>query len=77
MKRTEAFSVRVHCWRHGGVEVQPIAPVGPTLTRPELRVVERTSWDGELYGADPDCVHYVYAAMSGVKCVRCAGWYCA
>jgi hypothetical protein len=70
-------SVGVNCMLHGMQLVDSIAPIGPTLTRPELAVIQRTNWDGELYGADPECDHYVYAAWSGVKCARCRGWFCA
>lgn len=50
----------------------------PTLTRPELPVLQRLQWkNGRLYNADPDCRHYVVGLWSGVKCVRCNGWYCA
>lgn len=30
-----------------------------------------------LYNADPNCTHRVEAQWSGVKCVKCNGWYCA
>lgn len=30
-----------------------------------------------LYAADPECKHRVEAQWSGVKCVKCNGWYCA
>lgn len=29
-----------------------------------------------LYGADPNCVHEIEAQCSGIKCVKCGGWYC-
>lgn len=29
-----------------------------------------------LYNADPDCDHEVVARDSGVKCVKCPGWFC-
>lgn len=51
----------------------------PSLTRPALHVIERTSWCREhdvLYGGDPECEHYVYAAASGLKCAKCPGWFC-
>lgn len=32
-----------------------------------------SEYDGELYNADPDCVHVVIALWSGVKC---NGWFC-
>jgi hypothetical protein len=68
---------RVLCDKLGAQYVPEIAPVGPTLTRPPLFVIERLNWGGGLWGADPECDHYVYAAWSGVKCARCPGWYCA
>lgn len=69
--------MKVICSQHGARIVESIGLLGPTLTRPELQVVERTDWDGVLWSADPNCDHYVYAAWSGVKCIRCPGWYCA
>lgn len=33
--------------------------------------------EGVLYGADANCYHQVEAQWSGVKCVKCGGWYCA
>ena len=37
-------------------------------------------WDpgGELYDADPDCVHEEdKSCRSGVRCAKCGGWFCA
>lgn len=34
-------------------------------------------WDEPLYNADPNCKHEVEMQWSGVKCRKCAGWYCA
>jgi hypothetical protein len=36
------------------------------------------NYEGQLYGADPDCQHEVYDAFwegGGVKCRKCRGWY--
>lgn len=33
-------------------------------------------YDGQLYGAAPDCTHEVVAQWSGVKCRLCPGWFC-
>ena len=30
-----------------------------------------------LYDAIPSCKHQIQAQWSGIKCVRCGGWYCA
>lgn len=68
----------VFCDTHGMRYVDPISPLGPTLTRPELRVIERLPWTfGVLYEAREDCEHYVYSKMDGVACAWCSGWYCA
>ena len=29
-----------------------------------------------LYDADPNCKHYIEPQWSGIKCIRCNGWYC-
>lgn len=29
-----------------------------------------------LYNADPNCTHNVITLWSGVKCSKCAGWFC-
>ena len=29
-----------------------------------------------LYDADPDCIHDIIPQWSGVKCIKCGGWYC-
>lgn len=71
--------VHVICGKLGAQFVPQVAPVGPTRTRPELPVLERLP-EGRngLYGADPDCDHYItYRGWDGVMCVRCGGWYCA
>jgi hypothetical protein len=68
---------KVLCWKHGGVMLSDIAPIGPTLTRPALHVIPRVFGHDELYGAKPDCEHYVtYANGGGVRCIRCPGWFC-
>jgi hypothetical protein len=71
--------MQIVCPVHGGRMVPPIAPVGPTMTRPSLRVfVQLRHLDSDpLWEADPDCRHYVtYAEIGGIWCVRCGGWYC-
>lgn len=30
-----------------------------------------------LYHAKPSCKHMVQAQWSGIKCIKCGGWYCA
>ena len=30
-----------------------------------------------LFNADPDCKHYIEVQWSGVKCIKCDGWYCS
>lgn len=30
-----------------------------------------------LYCADPNCDHEIQAQWSGIKCIKCGGWYCA
>lgn len=63
---------------YGADRVAPIAPVGPTLTRPALRVIPRVSFNKPLWSADPQCKHYItYGRGGGVRCIRCSGWYCA
>lgn len=46
----------------------------------ELTVVRREAValpDGsELWMADPGCEHDVQGQWSGVKCVKCGGWFC-
>jgi hypothetical protein len=37
----------------------------------------KIEYSGPLFHADPACDHHVYIAESGVKCLRCAGWFCA
>jgi hypothetical protein len=71
--------IEVMCTTHGARLVEPIAPVGPTLTRPRLHVIIRIEdWDMELWSANPGCDHYVtYAPGGGVMCARCPGWYCS
>lgn len=67
--------VHIICGKLGAQYVPRVAPVGPTRTRPSLPVLERLP-NQELYGADPNCDHYVtYRGWSGVMCVRCGGWY--
>lgn len=68
------------CPSHGAQLVSSIALLGPTMTRPELASLPLLDRDerGRLYGADPECDHYVtYRGWDGVMCVRCNGWYCA
>lgn len=76
--------IKVTCMIHGSQLVQPIAPVGPTLTRPRLHVIPRIEswrsdrWDERLWDADPNCNHYItYGRGGGVVCIRCRGWYCS
>ena len=33
--------------------------------------------EGVLYRADPECNHEIQAQWSGIKCIKCGGWYCA
>ncbi len=47
----------------------------------EVTLVERKMEDGRvqeelLYNADPDCDHEIVELDSGVKCVKCTGWFC-
>lgn len=30
-----------------------------------------------LYNAKPSCKHKIQAQASGIKCIKCHGWYCA
>lgn len=30
-----------------------------------------------LYNASPNCDHLIQAQFSGIKCIKCGGWYCA
>lgn len=70
--------VKVHCSVHGSQLVPKIGLLGPTFTRPELRVIPRLDWDQSLYGGDATCDHYItYAPGGGVWCIRCRGWFCA
>ena len=44
------------------------------VSKEEDTVIE---YNGELFRADPDCKHEVYAKMAGgVKCRKCPGWFC-
>jgi hypothetical protein len=49
----------------------------PSLTRPLLPFLERLEHkDVDLYGADPNCDHYItYKRYDGVICTRCGGWF--
>ena len=31
---------------------------------------------GNLFNADPNCKHEIKNKWSGVKCVKCGGWFC-
>lgn len=45
-----------------------------------VRYVEGTKYPGDtqiLYHAKPSCKHMIQAQWSGIKCVKCGGWYCA
>lgn len=34
-------------------------------------------YEEELFGADPDCKHYVVGqSRGGIKCIHCNGWFC-
>lgn len=47
--------------------------------REHARKVEASvdyNYKGELYHADPNCKHEVVSQWSGVKCRKCAGWFC-
>jgi hypothetical protein len=73
-----ATLIKVACGKHGAQLVNPIAPLGPTLTRPALRIIPRIEdWRGGLWSADPECEHYItFRLGGGVECIRCGGWYC-
>lgn len=30
-----------------------------------------------LYDAKPSCKHKIQPQWSGIKCIKCGGWYCA
>ena len=46
-----------------------------TYTKEELEAHQEKI--GELWGADPDCWHELDPKMwSGIRCVKCKGWFC-
>lgn len=48
-------------------------PEQPAPARPD----PDPPYEGELWGADPNCNHDVQCAPGGgVKCTKCPGWFC-
>ena len=38
---------------------------------------DEKNYDGDLWDADPDCLHILDpSCYSGIKCLKCGGWYC-
>lgn len=42
-----------------------------------IQVRYRNGFKQILYNADPICKHLIKPQWSGIKCIKCDGWYCA
>jgi hypothetical protein len=43
---------------------------------PSCKIAE-THYTGELWDADPQCKHVLdEECHSGIRCIKCGGWYC-
>ncbi len=72
---------RMHVACSNGVHTGMFISVRPKTSAPEAEVPAETSTtpepEQELYDADPNCKHQtVDAPGGGIKCTRCAGWFC-
>ena len=41
------------------------------------RLLPNSTYEDELWDADPDCEHEIVSASGGgIKCKKCGGWFC-
>lgn len=48
----------------------------PESQKPEDSNNLKLDDDVKLYDADPNCQHEIVAQWSGIKCIKCNGWFC-
>ncbi len=69
----------IHKYNDGFIEdtyhIRPFPTHYITIKSPELPEPYEY-YDGELYNADPNCKHVLDPNYSGVRCLKCSGWFC-
>jgi hypothetical protein len=52
-------------------------PQTSEVDQPEVTPAKESDNDCEtLFNADPECDHEIETLWSGIKCKKCAGWFC-
>lgn len=62
---------RVIVEQHYTAEGKLVEVIAEVEVITEVKAVKQELWD-----ADPKCEHDVQAQWSGIKCVKCGGWFC-
>ena len=73
-----------HIWIGSGFSGTPMCSCGARFIRGEASnsvsncsLAEHQEKIGRLYEADPNCWHEMDKnCLSGVRCIKCGGWYC-